>query len=104
MKTSHKKKPEQLTNIAKERINKLFEEAEDNIKEHPELSRRYVELARKIAMKYKVKFSKDQKMSSCKKCNAYLRQGVNCSTRLAKGIIVIRCKECNNLRRLVYKK
>lgn len=104
MKSPHKKKPEQLTNIAKERITKLFQEAETMFKEHPELSKRYMGLARKIAMKYKVKFTKEQKLKFCKKCNAYLKPGINSTRRLNKGILVIRCNECNHLRRAVYKK
>ncbi len=103
MKSPHNRKPEQQTKIALERIGVLFQEAETMFKEHPELSKRYMELARKIAMKYKVKFTKEQKLKFCKNCNAYLKQGINSTKRLNKGILVIRCKECGGLRRIKYK-
>jgi len=97
-------KPVSHERIAKERIAELFRQADEAFFEHPELSRRYVVLARKIAMKFRVKFSKDQKRLFCKKCDAYLKQGKNSTTRLVKGKIVIRCSECGNVRRFVYRK
>jgi ribonuclease P protein subunit RPR2 len=96
-------KPISHQRIAKERIVELFNQAEQQFKEYPELSRRYVVLARKIAMKFKIRFSRDQKKLFCKNCNAYLKQGVNSSIRLVNGHIVLRCKECGNVRRFVYR-
>ena len=40
--------------IAKERIEILFEQAKESFKSSPSLSNRYVTMARKISMKYKV--------------------------------------------------
>jgi len=97
-------KPVSHERIAKERISELFRQADGNFLEYPALSRRYVILARKIAMKYRVKFSREQKKVFCKKCNAYLRQGKNSTVRLVKDNIVIRCSECGNVRRFVYRK
>lgn len=88
--------------IAEERISKLLREAESCFKEDPKLSKRYVELARKIAMKYKIRFTKQQKGLFCKKCNAYLKTGVNSRTRLEHGKIVTTCLECKNVRRMSY--
>ena len=51
----HKQKPVKFQKIALERINKLFEQAKENFSLDPNLSNRYVNLARKIAMRYKVK-------------------------------------------------
>jgi ribonuclease P protein subunit RPR2 len=89
--------------IALERISKLFEQAELSFSGHPELSSRYIEMARKMAMKYKVRFTEAQRQVSCKKCNAYLRQGVNSRVRLEHGKVVQTCLECKNVRRKIYK-
>jgi len=90
--------------IASERIVKLFNQAESSFKGHPELSRRYVYLARKIATRYKVRFTKDQKGLFCKNCDAYLKNGINSQTRIVKGRIVRTCLECKHVRRTSYKK
>lgn len=91
-------------NIALERIKKLFSEAESSFKEYPEFSKRYVEMARKLSTRYKVKFTPDQKKSFCKNCNAYLKNGVNSRIRLEHGKIVQTCMDCKNVRRTMYKK
>ena len=96
-------KPESHTRIAKERVDELFSQAESQFKDHPELSKRYVVLARKIAARYRLRFSTDQKKRFCKNCNAYLKS-VNSTTRIVHGHIVLRCKECGNVRRFVVSK
>jgi len=55
------KKPEQHIKIARERILILLDLAEKEFKKHPERSRRYVELARKISLRYNVRLSKQLK-------------------------------------------
>jgi ribonuclease P protein subunit RPR2 len=89
--------------IAKERIEKLFKEAERRAKEgRLELSNRYVEIARKIAMKYLVRIPKDAKMRYCRKCGSYLVPGKNCRVRLQKHKVVVTCLNCGNVRRYPY--
>ena len=89
--------------IAKVRIAALFVQAEEKHLKDPGLSRRYVALARKIAMKYNLRFSKEQKMIFCKRCSTYLKQGHNATVRLAHGKRVLKCMECGYVRRFVYK-
>jgi ribonuclease P protein subunit RPR2 len=72
MKQPHKRKPAKHREIAMERINELFEQADLRFKKSQELSDRYVELARKIAMKYKVKMPRELKKRFCKHCYKYL--------------------------------
>jgi len=90
--------------IAYERIGKLFEQADSLFKEHPELSKRYVILARKLSTRYKMRFTPEQKRLFCKKCDAYLKIGVNSRVRLVHGKRVQTCLECMAVRRMVYKK
>ena len=56
MKPSLSKK--QQKQIAQERIKTLFQEAEKAFSKNPQLSQRYVHLARKIAMKVKTSIPK----------------------------------------------
>jgi ribonuclease P protein subunit RPR2 len=90
--------------IVLERIAKLFSEAELEFKEHPELSKRYIVLARKLSTRYKVRFSADQKKLFCKNCNAYLKTGVNVRTRLTNRKLVQTCLECSAVKRMNYRK
>jgi ribonuclease P protein subunit RPR2 len=88
--------------IALERVGKLFAQAEESFKEHPELSKRYIALARRIATRYKVRLTVAQKRLFCKKCNAYLKNGINSRARLSRGTLVVTCLECKNIRRMNY--
>jgi len=49
------KKPEWQSKIARERIEILFKIAERKLEGHPERSRRYIELARKIGLRYNIR-------------------------------------------------
>jgi ribonuclease P protein subunit RPR2 len=88
--------------VAKEHVAMLLEEAEKNFLEYPQISRRQVELARKMAMKYRVRFDSVQKRKFCKRCSAYLKQGINSTVRLKNGKIILTCKECGFVRRWIY--
>ena len=101
MKTKHKKKPEEHTSIAKERIARLFSEAEDA---EQELADRYVKIARDISMKYKVRIPSDLKKRFCKKCNTYMIPGENCIVRTRQGRLVYHCQKCGNMMRFVVRK
>jgi ribonuclease P protein subunit RPR2 len=95
------RKPVWQQKIARERIQILFNLAEREIKKHPERSRRYVELARKIGLRYNVRLPKDLKRKFCKKCNTILIPGYNCKVRLEKKkkTIAIYCLNCNSVYR-----
>lgn len=89
--------------IALERIRRLFEMADYIFHVNPNLSHRYVELARKIAMRCKIRIPRDLRRRFCHRCYKFLRPGVNCRIRLAKRRephIVITCLECGNIMRL----
>ncbi|MEM4637669.1 MAG: ribonuclease P protein component 4 [Candidatus Woesearchaeota archaeon] len=86
-----------------EHINELFAQAEEMFLVDKELSRRYIFIARKTAMKYKVRIDKSKRFSFCKKCNSFLKKGVNSSVRVRKGRIILTCNECGFARRFVYR-
>ena len=104
MKQKHQKKPIEQRKIALERIRTLFKEAKTAFNQDPKLSNRYVELARKIAMKYKVRIPKQLKRQFCKHCYSYLVPGKNLRVRARKGKIVYSCLECKKFMRFPHNK
>ena len=102
-KQRYQKKKDSHKRIAKERISHLFEQAFSAYNKDPKRSNRYVELARKIAMKYKVKFPSALKRQFCKHCYVYLMPGDNCLIRLTGKTITYSCKVCKKFSRIGYK-
>lgn len=104
MKRRHKKKPGWQRNLAKERIAALFEQAEKRYADEPALSHRYAELARRIQMRYKVRFTPEQRRCICKSCRHFLKQGRNCRVRLTKSKASYTCLDCGSVMRYPYLK
>ena len=104
MKQKHKRKPAEHRKIALERIKTLFKEADSMFKEDPKLSNKYVKLARKISMKYKVKIPSELKKRFCKHCHSYLKPSKNCRVRLHNGKVVYYCLNCKKYMRFPYVK
>lgn len=98
-------KPEWQKRIAEERIEILFHLAEKNFLKNPDRSRRYIELARKIGLRYNVRMSREQKKSFCKKCNTLLKKGKSAKLEVDKEhrIMLLKCLNCNTVYR-VYEK
>ncbi|MEK6962856.1 MAG: ribonuclease P protein component 4 [Nanoarchaeota archaeon] len=96
------KDPKEKKKLAVDRIHTLFLEAEEQFKKRPELSNRYVELARKIAMKARVQMPHEYKRRFCKKCHSYLMPGVNCRVRLTQHKVVYTCGVCKEYMRMPY--
>lgn len=90
--------------IALERIQLLFAEAKNAFPSHPEHSNRYVDLARKIGMRYRVSIPTSLKRKTCKKCRHYLVPGKNCKVRLKSGIRLVICGDCGAVMRYPYLK
>jgi len=88
------------TKIAQERVKILFKEADKVFKKSPKLANRYVELARKIAMKVNYRLPKYLKRKFCKHCYSYLKPGVNSRIRLHKNKVIIYCKICKKYTRI----
>lgn len=86
--------------IALERIKILFQEAAKQFKRNPERSHRYVALARKIAMKTKVKVPKNLKRKFCLHCYKYLQPGVNCRVRTKNKKLIYFCYACKKYMRI----
>ncbi len=91
--------------IAKERIDVLFGLAEKEFDKHVERSRRYVQLARKIGLRYNVRFDAELKRNFCKKCNTLLIPGKTSTTRTdsKSKTINVKCTNCGDINRFPYK-
>jgi len=93
--------------IAKQRIEVLFQQAEETRRENPQLASRYVETARKIAMAAKIRFPTKYKRRICKNCNALLVPGNNCRVRIKQRRephVVITCLNCGCQTRMLLRK
>ncbi|MBT6773773.1 ribonuclease P [Candidatus Woesearchaeota archaeon] len=90
--------------IAKERVKILFQQAEEVFSKDKALAHRYVTLARKIAMKVKIRIPLELKRKYCKHCYKFLMPGVNSRIRTRDGKVIISCLECKKFTRIPIKK
>lgn len=93
--------------IALERIEILFNEAKKAARlKRSNLAKRYVNIARKIAMRCNVNIPSNYRNKFCKKCCSYLIPSRNCKIKIdsKKHLIKINCLECGNIKSFRYKK
>ncbi|MGD9911152.1 MULTISPECIES: ribonuclease P protein component 4 [Methanothrix] len=91
-----------LKDIARQRMERLFELARANAETHPERSDRYVELALKIGMRLRVRPTREMKRMFCKSCRGFLSPAQR-MVRLRDGVLVIRCMRCGHISRMRYR-
>lgn len=95
-----------VKDIARQRIELLLEMADKIYKQYPDLAQRYVDLARKIGMKCRVRIPWWWKRRICKYCKSVLVPGVNCRVRLRTNRfphVVVTCLKCGRQMRYPYK-
>ena len=100
-------KPTNVKQLAKQRIQILFEQAKQIYKTNPQLATQYIKSARKIAMAARIRLTVEFKRETCKNCNALLVQGYNCRVRIKqkrKPHIVKTCLNCGNQTRILFGK
>jgi len=89
-------------NIANERIRILFKLAEENIFSHPNRSKRYIELARKIASRNRIHITKELKNRICRGCKNLLNPS-NSHIRIRhtrEPHVTITCHNCGHINRI----
>lgn len=90
-----------MISLAKERIDILFYLAEKEAEDHKiQRSSRYVELARKIGMRYNVRIPRMYRRKFCKHCHTYLYPSTNSRVRIRSRNIVIYCESCGGYMRM----
>ncbi len=97
-----------IKQIAKSRMEYLFQRAHDVFPENDALANRYIYLARRYAQRARIKIPNDLKRRICNKCKNFLYPGKNCrfrmQTRKGKGShISLTCFECNKTTRYFIK-
>ena len=85
--------------IARERIEILLEKA---LKTELPFSRRYVELAMKIASRYRTRIPDKYRNTFCRKCYTPYTSTTS-KIRLDRGVKVIKCLNCGFVKRIPYK-
>jgi len=100
-----KQKP--ASEIALERINILFKLAEKNYRHSGDLARRYLKLAKRIAMRNRIRLPQNLNRRMCKECYSYLVPGVTSRVRVRsrrEPHVSITCTNCGAIRRFPIKR
>jgi len=95
-----------IKQIALRRIDVLLGLAKQMAHENPELAQRYVRLARKIAMRARLRLPREYRALVCRKCKSFILPGVNCRTRIQprrEPHMVITCLKCGGINRIPLK-
>ena len=100
IKASTKRKKE----MARENILHYFEQAKVQYHNDSSLSNRYMVMAKKMALRFRVAIPSQLRWRRCKTCGHYLVPAKNARVRVDKGMRVILCKDCNSFSRFRYKK
>lgn len=91
--------------IAAERMATLFRLAEaEALHRRSGRARRYIELARRIGMRYNVRVPAPFKRSFCKKCFAFLLPSVSARVRVGRGRVIVSCNACGAVQRYPYRR
>ncbi len=88
--------------IALKRIKTLFNLAVEMLHERPDLAQRYVEIARKIAMRARVRIPKENRLLICRHCKRFIFPGVSARVRIQprrEPHVVITCLYCGKYMR-----
>lgn len=89
-----------MVRISRERIADLFALAEKaSTTDHPELADRYVQLARRIGMRYNIRFMPEYRELYCRGCSKFWVEGRTVRTRFRHGLRVRTCLACGRERR-----
>jgi len=98
----HQKSNLGMRNIAEERVDILLRLANETVKSNASLSKRYVELAQRVAMRCGVRLGPERKQFICKRCRSPLVPGFNCRVRVRteRGThVTVTCLGCGSTKR-----
>ncbi|VVB65084.1 Ribonuclease P protein component 4 [uncultured archaeon] len=101
LKVRRKNNATQAKDIARQRMEILFELASLELPSHPERSDRYVQIARMIGTRIRIRMSSQMKKMLCKHCGSYLPASER-RVRLSHGCITATCLRCGKQTRIPY--
>lgn len=93
--------------IALERIRILFRLADEVFPKNPERAQRYVDLAKRIAMRVRIHLPNELRRRICRRCKGFLVPGVNCRVRIRQRRephIAITCFRCGAVMRILLRR
>jgi ribonuclease P protein subunit RPR2 len=93
---------ERLGQLAQARIETLWQHALGEAKEQPEIAKRMMSSARKIAQRARIKVPRHMKRRICKNCGSILIPGSSCSVRVRHNRVrhvVVTCSYCGTVKR-----
>ncbi len=93
-------KPKGQSKQAQEHIDELSVEYQKARTEDEERANRYLSMIRRLAMRFRLKLSREVKHSYCKHCKQAFLPGKNCRMRTRDGKVVFYCNACKNYTRL----
>ena len=99
MKLAIRRKKKLERSIAKKRMEYLLERAEKVKNEDIEIARRYVEIAKAMSTRYRVRIPRRFKAHFCKKC-LYPYTSQTLRVRVRKNRVIITCLRCGFTRRI----
>jgi len=102
-KKRHRSKAMHQKKIALEHVREYLKQADVVFHENKARANRYVAMARKVAMKFKLKLPSALKKRFCKNCYHFLKPGENVRIRLTKQKMVYYCLDCKHFMRFPYK-
>ena len=88
--------------LARQRMERLFSLAAAEAESHPERSDRYVQIARRISTRTRVRMPQYLKRLFCKHCGCYL-SALGRRVRLREGVLTTTCLRCGAQRRRPYR-
>jgi ribonuclease P protein subunit RPR2 len=89
--------------IAMERVHILFRLAKEAIHEEPRLAQNYVQIARRIAMRTRLRLPVEYRRLICRHCKSFIYPGANCRVRIKQRRephVVITCLNCGKHMRI----
>jgi len=86
--------------VARERIELLMGQAEKAaLSGSMDLADRYVEMARRVGMRYNVRIPRAHRRKFCRRCHGFMLPGSTSRTRLSRGRVVHTCLRCGHVNR-----
>jgi ribonuclease P protein subunit RPR2 len=97
-----RKDAQRAREIARERMQRLFDLAAEERELHPDRSDRYVQIARQISTRMRIRMPHHLKRLFCKQCGCYLPAS-SVRVRLRDGVLTSTCRRCGWQSRRPYK-
>ena len=102
MSVRRRKDSHKARDLARERMERLFRLADEAHLDHPERSDRYVQIARSISTRTRVRMPSALKHLFCRHCGGYLAPE-KVRIRLRHGVITATCLSCGKQTRRPYR-